>query len=126
MKNENKGIHHLMNSTFNSWKGLKATFVHEAAFRQEIVMVAILFPLSFFVAESLTMWLILVGPLFLLLIVELLNSAIESVVDRVGSEYHELSGRAKDMGSAAVFINLLFIACVWGVTIIDRFVVNII
>ena len=96
-----------------SIRGLRACFANEAAFRQEIVTVAVLFPLSFLVARNAIQWLLLVAPLLLLLIVELLNSAIETVVDRIGPEEHELSGRAKDMGSAAVMLTLVLAACCW-------------
>ena len=113
MKPGKTGIRRLVDATGYSMKGLRAAFVEEAAFRQELLLAAILFPLSFFVAEGHAQWLLLVFPLFLLLIVELLNSAIESAVDRIGDEHNELSGRAKDMGSAAVFICLLMIAVAW-------------
>ena len=124
MKNESTGVRHLLDSTWNSIKGLRAAFIHEAAFRQEVIMVTLLFSASFFISDSFIVWAILVFPLFLLLLVELLNSAIESVVDRIGSEFHELSGRAKDMGSAAVFINLSLIAVVWGGYLIDRYIID--
>jgi diacylglycerol kinase (ATP) len=117
MKPAKTGIARLIDATRYSFAGLRACYVNEAAFRQEIVAVAILLMLSFVFARTPVQWLMLVAPLFLLLIVELLNSAIESVVDRVGSEKHELSGRAKDMGSAAVFVCLLLIACCWGTVI---------
>ena len=72
-----------------------------------------LFPLSFFLARSIEQWLLLISPLFLLLMVELLNSAVENVVDRIGDEYNELSGRAKDTASAAVLFCLVLIAVSW-------------
>ena len=81
---------------------------------------AILALASFFVAKNPQQWLLLIFPLLLLLIVELLNSAIENVVDRVGREHHELSGRAKDMGSAAVFLSLLLIGVCWGAVGLQR------
>lgn len=107
----------MLDATGYSVRGLKACYNNEAAFRQEMLALAVLLPLSFFVAQSPVQWLILVGPLLLLLIVELLNSAIETTVDRIGPEKHELSGRAKDMGSAAVMITLVLIACCWGTVI---------
>lgn len=116
MKPGKTGFRRLLDATGYSMKGLRSTFRHESAFRQELLLVLVLFPLSFVVAEGHTQWMLLVAPLFLLLVVELLNSAIESVVDRIGDEYHELSGRAKDMGSAAVFICLVLIAVFWGST----------
>ena len=92
-----------------------------AGFRQETALVLVLLPLSVVVARSPVQWLLLVLPLFLMLIVELLNSAIESVVDRFGGEIHELSARAKDMGSAAVFISLVMISITWFTIIIENY-----
>ncbi len=114
MKPGKTGFARLIDATRYSMRGLRACFANEAAFRQEVAAFLVLLPLSFFVARSVVQWLILVGPLFLLLIVELLNSAVESVVDRIGHEHHELSGRAKDMGSAAVLLCLLLIGACWG------------
>lgn len=124
MKNENKGFKHLLNSTKYSLQGLVHAAKNEAAFRQELLFTGILFVASFFVSEGFIAWAILVSPLFLLLIVELLNSAIEAVVDRIGEEYHELSGRAKDMGSAAVFINLLLIGVIWTTYLVQHFLLK--
>jgi diacylglycerol kinase (ATP) len=116
MKPGKTGIGRLIDATRYSMKGIRSAWTNEAAFRQEVALVIVLMPLSFFVAEGHTQWMFLVFPLFLLLIVELLNSAIESVVDRIGDEQHDLSGRAKDMGSAAVFFCLVLIGGVWGST----------
>lgn len=113
MKPGKHGIARLIDATGYSWLGIKAAFRHEAAFRQETLVFVILFAASFWVASTLVEWLLLVMPLLLLLIVELLNSAVETVVDRIGDEHHPLSGRAKDMGSAAVFFTLLMIAASW-------------
>jgi diacylglycerol kinase (ATP) len=113
MKPGKTGITRLIDAAGYSIKGMKACWQHEAAFRQEIALSIVLFALSFFVAVSLEQWLLLVAPLFLLLMVELLNSAVENVVDRIGDEYHELSGRAKDTASAAVFICLVLIGLCW-------------
>ena len=96
-----------------SIKGLKAAYIHEAAFRQEIWCSIILIPLAFLLGNGVIEKLLLVGSVFLVLIAELLNSAVESVVDRIGSEYHELSGRAKDIGSAAVFMAMLLLVLTW-------------
>jgi len=109
-----KGLARLVDATGYSMKGLAAAFRNEAAFRQELLLTTVLFAASFALADNPIQWLALVAPLFVLLIVELLNSAIESTVDRVGEELHELSGRAKDMGSAAVLLSLLLIAASWG------------
>ena len=121
MKPGKTGLQRLFDATGYSFRGLKACFNNEAAFRQEVLALAVLLPLSFFVAHSPLQWMVLVAPLLLLLIVELLNSAIESVVDRIGPEMHELSGRAKDMGSAAVMITLILIVLCWGAVIWTNF-----
>jgi diacylglycerol kinase (ATP) len=117
MKPGKSGIARLVDATRYSFSGIRAAFRNEAAFRQELLLVAILFTASFWLKTNVLEWVVLVIPLFALLIVELINSAIESIVDRIGSEHNELSGRAKDMGSAAVLVTLLMIATVWGVLI---------
>ena len=96
-----------------TWLGLKATFKHEEAFRQEVFLLIISTPLAFWLGETGVERALLISSVLLLLIVELLNSAIEAVVDRFGGEIHELSGRAKDMGSAAVFIAMINTAVIW-------------
>jgi diacylglycerol kinase (ATP) len=107
------GLQRLIDATAYSAKGILACWRNEAAFRQEVILLLVLLPISFFVARSIEQWLLLMTPLLLLLIVELLNSAIESVVDRIGSEPHDLSGRAKDMGSAAVLLCLVMTGLSW-------------
>jgi diacylglycerol kinase (ATP) len=107
------GLARLIDATGYSIKGIRACWRNEAAFRQEVLLVIVLLPLSLLVAKSIEQWLLLVTPLFLLLIVELLNSAVENVVDRIGQELHKLSGQAKDMGSAAVLICLLLTGTSW-------------
>jgi diacylglycerol kinase (ATP) len=107
------GLARLIDATAYSAKGIRACWRNEAAFRQEVLLVAVLLPLSFLVANSIEQWLLLVTPLLLLLIVELLNSAVENVVDRIGHEHHDLSGQAKDMGSAAVLICLVMVGLSW-------------
>ncbi len=96
-----------------SFKGLKAAFINEAAIRQELALIAILTPICLYLNISIIEKIILIGVLVNVLIVELINSAIEAVVDRVGAEFHELSGRAKDIGSAAVFVAISFAAVTW-------------
>lgn len=113
MKPGKTGIARILDATGYSIKGLRACYRGEAAFRQELLMVVVLTPLSFWIANTIVEWLLLVGPLFLLLIVELLNSAVEAAIDRIGDEKHVLSGQAKDMGSAAVLLSLLLIAATW-------------
>jgi diacylglycerol kinase (ATP) len=108
------GIARLLAATVYSFRGLRACWRDEAAFRQEALLCVIMLPASFFVAHSIEQWLLLVGPLFVLLVVELLNSAIENVVDRIGPELHTLSGQAKDMGSAAVLVCLILLFLSWS------------
>ncbi|MEJ2534553.1 MAG: diacylglycerol kinase [Gammaproteobacteria bacterium] len=102
-------------------RGLAAALRAEAAFRQELLLCALLLPLSFWLAQSVSQWLWLVTPLLILLIVELLHSAVETAIDRIGPERHELSGRAKDLGSAAVMLSLLLLAVSWGAVLWERF-----
>jgi diacylglycerol kinase (ATP) len=111
------GITRIINATGYSMKGLKSAWVNEAAFRQELLLILLLMPLAFWIGDSLNEILLLVCISWLVVIVEVLNSAVEAVVDRIGSEHHELSGRAKDLGSAAVFIALALNALVWGALI---------
>lgn len=108
------GVTRIINATGYSMKGLKSAWINEAAFRQELVLVLLLMPLACWLGDSLNQILLLIVISWLVVIVEVLNSAIEAVVDRIGSERHELSGRAKDLGSAAVFIALGLNALVWG------------
>jgi diacylglycerol kinase (ATP) len=107
------GVKRIFDATGHSVRGINACWNHEAAFRQDVVLSAILFIISFFLARSIEQWLLLVLPLILILIVELLNSAIENAVDRISTERHHLSGRAKDMGSAAVLFCWVVIGMSW-------------
>ncbi|MBB3139656.1 diacylglycerol kinase [Halomonas organivorans] len=121
MKPGHTGWRHLVHSTRYSLKGLSAAYRHEAAFRQELGICVILLPLAVWVGREPVEWILLMGSCLLVLIVELLNSAIESVVDRIGPERHKLSGRAKDIGSAAVMLSLMTVALTWGLIGWDRF-----
>ena len=114
MKPGKTGLRRLLDATRYSASGIRACWKNEAAFRQEVLLTAVLLPLSFLVADSIEQWLLLVAPLLVLLIVELLNSAIENVVDRIGHEFNDLSGRAKDMGSAAVLLCLVLASVSWA------------
>jgi diacylglycerol kinase (ATP) len=114
MKPGKSGLPRIIDASGYSIKGLHAAFKHEAAFRQELLLVFLLGTGSFWLAANVFEWLVLFIPLLILLIVELLNSAIENTVDRIGDEQHLLSGRAKDMGSAAVMLSLLMVATCWG------------
>lgn len=110
---KNTGIKRILKAAVYSLNGFKAAFRYEAAFRQELLLAVIFIPLAFLLEVSTLERVALVSVTVLVLIVELLNSAVEAVVDRVGTEFHELAGRAKDLGSAAVLCALLLWAYVW-------------
>lgn len=112
------GIVRILRATRYSWQGLCAAFRHEAAFRQELALVVVLAPLGWWLGAGGIERALLLGSLLLVLIVELLNSAVEAAVDRHGGETHDLSGRAKDLGSAAVFVSLLNVPLVWGLVLL--------
>lgn len=118
MKPGKKGIARIFDAAGYSIQGLKAAFRHEAAFRQELLLFLVLFPLSFWLGRNGVEIALLAGSLFLVLIAEIVNSAIEAVVDRLGSEHHELSGRAKDLGSATVFLALINVIIIWTLVIV--------
>jgi diacylglycerol kinase (ATP) len=119
MANQNaKGIKRLVNACFFSVAGFKATWTHEEAFRQEVILFLVGTPLALWLGHTPIEKVLLVGSLVLVLLVELLNSAVEAVVDRVGFEHHELSGRAKDIGSAAVMLSLVWAAATWALILI--------
>ncbi len=101
-----------------SLQGLRAVFREEEAFRVEAILALLLIPLGFFLGETGVEKALLAGSVLLVLIVEVVNSAIENVVDRIGREHHELSGRAKDQGSAAVLLTLLLMLLVWGTVLL--------
>ena len=93
--------------------GFKAAYKHEAAFRQEVFLFCIFTPLAVFTSESIMTFVMLEAVMLLVLVVEAINSAIEAVVDRISLEHHELSGRAKDLGSLAVTISFIIATMVW-------------
>ncbi len=103
-----------MDATGYSIKGRKAAWTHEAAFRQELVLTLVLSISAFFLPVTTLERVLMISSLLLILIVELINSAVEAVVDRVSDDWHELSGRAKDIGSAAVFVALFLALFVWA------------
>jgi diacylglycerol kinase (ATP) len=116
-----RGLTHILQAARYSMQGLKAAITHEEAFRLELMAMVVLLPLAIWLGQGAVERALLVGSLLLVLLVELTNSALEAVVDRVGVEHHELSGRAKDIGSAAVFIALLNVIAVWGSILYERF-----
>jgi len=114
------GVKRIVRASRFSWQGLQAAYKNEAAFRQECMLAMLLAPLGLWLGKSGLEKALLVSVLLLVLIVELLNSAIEAVVDRFGGEEHELSGRAKDIGSAAVFIALMNVIVVWTLVLFGQ------
>ena len=117
----NTGFRRVIRATRYSSQGLAHAWKHEAAFRQEVTATIIMLPLAIWLGRTPTEQFLLAAGCFFVLVVELLNSAIEAVVDRIGTETHELAGRAKDMGSAAVFLSLLMVGAYWGLVAWQRF-----
>lgn len=105
----------------NSWLGLKAAYKYEIAFRQEVFLFLFLLPVAIFIADGFVEFALLMSGIFGIMIAELLNSAVEAAIDRIGLEHHQLSGRAKDLGSAAVFVAIGYFILVWGYKIITLF-----
>jgi len=116
-----QGVTRIIKAAGYSAKGFRAAWKYESAFRQEVVLTATLIPLAFLLGRNPVEVGLLIASLLLVVIVELLNSGIEAVVDRVGDEPHQLSGRAKDLGSAAVFVALLLTLVLWVSVAMDRF-----
>jgi len=112
----------LRNAFGYSMQGLRACYRHEEAFRQEVLLLVPLLPLGLWLGESPVERALLIGSLLIVPIVELLNSAIEANVDRIGTERHELSGRAKDIASAAVFASIVLACVVWGLVLVPKWV----
>ncbi|HHX8510312.1 TPA: diacylglycerol kinase [Vibrio diabolicus] len=117
----NTGLKRIVKATGYSIQGLKAAFKHEAAIRQELALLSIAVILAWLVDVGMVECILMIGVVVLVLIVELLNSAIEAVVDRIGIERHELSGRAKDIGSAAVMVALAFAGFTWLYILASRY-----
>jgi diacylglycerol kinase (ATP) len=107
------GLTRIINAAGYSWAGLKAAYINEAAFRQEFWLVIVLTPVAIIFGPSLADKAILIASLVFILLIEILNSALEAVVDRFGDEVHPLSGRAKDMGSAAVLLAFIVSGLLW-------------
>ena len=108
-----RGIRRLLNAFRYSMKGFRACFKHEEAFRQEVYASIVFIPLGFWLGDNGIERALLVGSWLIVPLTELLNSAVEAAIDRIGPEKHKLSGRAKDIGSAAVFFSLVLAAVVW-------------
>lgn len=115
------GIDRLIAATGYSIKGFRAAWRHEEAFRTEILLALILIPLAFWLGQSAVERALLLLTLSIVIIAELANTAIESIVDRIGSEQNTLSGQAKDLGSAMVLVSNLTVLLIWGVMAWQRF-----
>lgn len=109
----NTGVKRWIKALGFTWQGLKATYKNEEAFRQEVFLLVVSTPIALWLGDTGIEKALMISSVLLLMIVELLNSGIEAVVDRFGGEIHELSGRAKDMGSAAVFIAMVNAVVIW-------------
>jgi diacylglycerol kinase (ATP) len=121
MKPGNTGIKRIVHATFFSIAGLRAAWRNEAAFRQECMLALVLTPTAFWLGRNAVERSLLIASVWLVLIVELLNTAVESIVDRVGTDHHRLSGQAKDQGSAGVFVSLMLMLLIWLLVIWERF-----
>jgi diacylglycerol kinase (ATP) len=121
-KNENL-IDHIVNAFRYTFAGFKSAWQNELAFRGEVVVVAVMLPLGIWLGQSAAERALLIVSLLLILITELVNSALEAVVDRIGPQRHELSKRAKDLGSAAAFVSMVAAALVWIIIASGRFLV---
>jgi diacylglycerol kinase (ATP) len=113
------GLKRAWNALFYSMAGFKAAFKHEDAFRQEVILAAVLIPAAFLLGHAAIERALMIGSVLLVLLVELINSAIEATVDRISLEDHNLAKRAKDIGSAAVFVSLANVVVIWGLILLD-------
>ena len=115
-----QGMNRLLLAFVNSWQGFKGAFRAEAAFRQEVFLAIVLLPLGAWLGRTGIEKALLISSMLLVLIVELLNTGIETVVDRIGLERHELSGLAKDVGSTAVLLSFAVLIVIWGFVLFAR------
>ena len=111
----------ILKATVWSMQGLRAAWLHESSFRLEVYLLVVMGPLALWLGHTGVERALLLGSCLLVLAVELLNSAIEAVIERYGPEFHELAGRAKDMGSAAVFVLMMNVLLVWGLILVPRY-----
>ncbi len=121
MKPGDTGLTRIRKATLYSMAGLRAAWQHESAFRQETALFVVMVPLALWLGETMTERAMLIATGLLILVVELLNSAVEAAVDRIGADPHNLSGRAKDLGSAAVFVSLVATGLIWAGVAAERF-----
>ena len=115
-----RGITRVVRAAEASWLGLTGAFREEAAFRQELALAVLVIPLGLWLGHTGVERALLVAPMLLVLVVELLNSAVEATVDRIGLERHVLAGLAKDIGSAAVLMSFILLATVWALVLLGR------
>ncbi len=112
------GLRRLFLAFRNSCKGFSGAYREEAAFRQELALAVVVIPAGIWLGQSGVERALLIAPMLLILVVELLNSAVETAIDRIGPEHHELSGLAKDIGSAAVLTAFVLLAAVWALILV--------
>jgi diacylglycerol kinase (ATP) len=115
------GLSRIIDATGYSIKGFQAAWTNEAAFRQELSLMLVMIPAAFWLGSNAVEYCLLIISCLLVVIVELLNSAIEAAIDRIGAEIHPLSGQAKDIASAAVFVSLCGVVLTWGLIAFERF-----
>ena len=115
-----RGPGRILKAAVWSMQGLRAAWLHESSFRLEVVLLVVLTPLAIWLGEGAIERVLLIGSCLLVLSAELLNSAVEAVIERYGPEFHELAGRAKDMGSAAVFVLMMNVLLCWGLILGPR------
>ncbi len=118
-RNDTGPLRRLLNATRYSCQGLRYAWASEPAFRYEVYVLAIALPVAWHVGKSAVERALLIGSVLLVIVIELVNSAIEATVNRIGPERHELSGHAKDMGSAAVLVSILLAGSVWLVVLLS-------
>ncbi|MBT3178302.1 MAG: diacylglycerol kinase [Desulfobacula sp.] len=112
------GLTRIINAAGYSFAGIKTAWKYEAAFRQEIFLMAVLVPTGLYFGQTRVEKVLLISSLMVVILTEFLNSAVEAVVDRIGLEYHPMSERAKDLGSSAVFVSIAFVIIVWALILI--------
>ena len=115
-----RGPQRILKATMWSMQGLRAAWLHESSFRLEVYLFVVLAPLGWWLGQTPVERVLLIGSMLLVLSIELLNSAVEAVIERDGPEVHELAGRAKDMGSAAVFVLMMNVLLTWGAIVVPR------
>lgn len=115
-----RGPRRIFKAAVWSMQGLRAAWLHESSFRLEVYLFVVLAPLGWWLAQTPVERVLLIGSMLLVLSIELLNSAVEAVIERYGAEFHEMAGRAKDMGSAAVFVLMVNVVLTWGAIVGPR------